>query len=294
MQYSDVIYGTHTIEGVCEKIIESKLFQRLKTIHQGGANYLIDSRLQHTRFEHSVGVMLLTKMVGASELEQVAALLHDISHTAFSHVIDYVLNIADESFHEQWYETFIRYPEISSILNAHGYSSQQLIDGIFSILEQPLPLLCADRLDYTLRDLYHAELITLQEIQFFLSHVSVFEGRMVATSREAGQWIKNAYALLNSDYFHKKEHLFVNQKLAELLKESLDRKLLLESDFFQDDQHIINVLEFNMYTKLKLERIIQMTDFDPTIPSTIILKKRELNPEIVENNTSTYLSSLNK
>jgi len=50
-----------------------------------------------TRFDHSVGVMLLIRKLGAGSSpasallkEQVAALLHDVSHTAFSHVIDYV------------------------------------------------------------------------------------------------------------------------------------------------------------------------------------------------------------
>jgi HD superfamily phosphohydrolase len=34
--------------------------------------------------------MLLVRRLGASLEEQIAALLHDVSHTAFSHVIDSV------------------------------------------------------------------------------------------------------------------------------------------------------------------------------------------------------------
>lgn len=292
MQYSDVLYGSHEIDGVCESIIQSNLFQRLRTIHQGGANFLIDKRLHHTRFEHSIGVMLLVKRLGGDEKEQVAALLHDISHTAFSHIVDYVLNITEENFHEQWYETFVRYPEISSILEAHGYTSQQFIDENFPLLEQPLPKLCADRIDYTLRDLFYAELITAAEIQFFLSHLAVHEHRMVVTSRQAALWIQQEYQVLNDSYFHKKEYLFVNQKFAELLKEGLSRKLLLESDFFQDDNHIINLIEFDMYAKLKLERIRTLSDFDPAVPSTIIIKKRTLDPEVLHKNKAVSLSNL--
>ncbi len=35
--------------------------------------------------------MMLVNRLGGSLEEQIAALLHDVSHTAFSHVIDYVL-----------------------------------------------------------------------------------------------------------------------------------------------------------------------------------------------------------
>ena len=36
--------------------------------------------------------MLLIKKLGGSVEEQIAGLLHDVSHTAFSHVIDYVFD----------------------------------------------------------------------------------------------------------------------------------------------------------------------------------------------------------
>ena len=67
-----------------------------------------------TRYEHSVGVMLLVRRFGASLDEQIAALLHDVSHTAFSHVIDYVFNDHDhQSYHEEKKEQFISGSDIA-------------------------------------------------------------------------------------------------------------------------------------------------------------------------------------
>lgn len=61
MLVSDSIYGKHLVEGVLEELIVSKPVQRLKGIHQGGASYLVNEKWDVTRFDHSIGVMLLIK-----------------------------------------------------------------------------------------------------------------------------------------------------------------------------------------------------------------------------------------
>ncbi len=93
MQYDDAVYGaTEITEPVLLDLMESCAMQRLKGISQHGVTALLGITPAFTRFDHSVGVMLLVRRLGASIEEQVAALLHDISHTAFSHVIDFVFN----------------------------------------------------------------------------------------------------------------------------------------------------------------------------------------------------------
>ncbi len=88
MKYLNKLYGKFELSGDIEELINTNVFQRLKKIHQGGAIFLINPNINHTRFEHSIGVMLLIKNLGGSIEEQIAGLLHDISHTAFSHLID--------------------------------------------------------------------------------------------------------------------------------------------------------------------------------------------------------------
>ena len=61
MIISDVIYGEFKVDPVVEELIASKSVQRLKGIHQNGASYLINENWNVTRFDHSVGVMLLVK-----------------------------------------------------------------------------------------------------------------------------------------------------------------------------------------------------------------------------------------
>jgi HD superfamily phosphohydrolase len=71
--------------------------------------------------------MLLVRKLGGSLEEQIAALLHDVSYTAFSHVIDYVLQEKGEDYHEQIFEEVITNSTIPSILDKYGFSTFKYI-----------------------------------------------------------------------------------------------------------------------------------------------------------------------
>jgi HD superfamily phosphohydrolase len=90
----DEHYGEYEIEDVLIELLHTKPVQRLKKVHQAGAAYLVNNEWNTTRYEHSIGTMLLVKKLGGTVEEQIASLLHDISHTAFSHVVDFVFNLS--------------------------------------------------------------------------------------------------------------------------------------------------------------------------------------------------------
>lgn len=64
MQVYDTIYGNFEIDGVLEELLQTEAMQRLKKIHQVGASFLVKPEWNITRYEHSIGVMLLVKMLG--------------------------------------------------------------------------------------------------------------------------------------------------------------------------------------------------------------------------------------
>ena len=169
MIISDVLYGEFEVDPVVEELIVSKSVQRLKGIHQNGASYLINENWNVTRFDHSVGVMLLIKKLGGSVEEQIAGLLHDVSHTAFSHVIDYVFDNSNESYHEEIFSSVVKNSDIPAILAKYGYNYEDILldDSKWTLLERSAPELCADRVDYTLRDMYTYGYISLEEAHSF-------------------------------------------------------------------------------------------------------------------------------
>jgi len=156
MKYTDRVYGDFEIEEpVILELINSKTLQRLKGIDQSGYFEPYFPGTAHSRFEHSIGVYLLLKMYGASLEEQIAGLIHDISHSAFSHCIDYVLDAGSEkeqTHQDNVFDEFVRKSEVPGIFKKSNLDLEYILnDKNFPLKEKDLPNLCADRIDYSLR-----------------------------------------------------------------------------------------------------------------------------------------------
>jgi len=286
----DNLYGKFSISPLIDELINSAPFERLKGIHQGGGIFLVNPKLTLTRHEHSIGVMLLIKLLGGTEIEQVAGLLHDISHTAFSHVIDYVVEHAGEDYHEEIFQRILNDSEIPEILSKHGYALSEL-DQDFNILEQPLPNLCADRVDYALRDLFYAGFINKEEVKDFISAISIHEGRIMLTSIAAAQWFKSKFEILNKDYFAKKEHLYANEKLTAIIKQLLAEKAITPADFEKDDAQLLKLIENTVAGKQRIEEIKNLKDIEKYTPS-FNLKDRVVDPELYSGGKYARLSAV--
>ncbi|MGG0459191.1 HD domain-containing protein [Bacillus mycoides] len=245
MIISDVIYGEFKVDKVLEELILSKPVQRLKGVHQAGASYLMNEKWNVTRFDHSVGAMLLIKKLGGSVEEQIAGLLHDVSHTAFSHVIDYVFDNENESYHEEIFSAVVKNSEIPAILSKHGYNYEDILldDSKWTLLERSAPELCADRVDYTLRDMYTYGYISLEEVHSFLGDVIEVDGKMVLQSIEIAEWFTETYYKEVIDFFMKPINIYGNDMLAKTLKLALHKKVIHADDFLLEDHELISKLQ---------------------------------------------------
>lgn len=240
----DVIYGEFKVDKVLEELILSKPVQRLKGVHQAGASYLMNEKWNVTRFDHSVGAMLLIKKLGGSVEEQIAGLLHDVSHTAFSHVIDYVFDNENESYHEEIFSSVVKNSEIPAILSKHGYNYEDILldDSKWTLLEKSAPELCADRVDYTLRDMYTYGYISLEEVHSFLEDLIEVDGKMVLQNIEIAEWFTKTYYKEVIDFFMKPMNIYGNDMLAKTLKLALHKKIIHPDDFLLEDHELITKL----------------------------------------------------
>lgn len=237
MKISDALYGEYMLEDVLSALIESKEIQRLKDVHMAGAAYLVDSCWNETRYEHSVGVMLLIRCLGGSLEEQIAGLLHDVSHTAFSHLIDFVMKNTKEDFHEEIKEQQLKESTIPAILAEYGYDYTTLLldDDQWSILEQSAPDICADRIDYTLREIHRYFDVPLTEIHGFIKAMEIIDGKIVLTELFWGEWFVDQYKKIVIDFFYAPLNVYSCEIVGKMLAHSLKTGVVTESDLHETD-----------------------------------------------------------
>jgi HD superfamily phosphohydrolase len=150
-------------------LIDTPEFQRLRRIKQLGLALYTYQGAEHSRFTHSLGVMhIMTRVLEMLQQEntidpqialtaRVAALLHDVGHGPFSHVIEKVTAIK----HETWTAHIITDTNtaINAVLKQYQPDFPTAIIDIYQH-KYPAPFasqlvssqLDCDRCDYLLRD----------------------------------------------------------------------------------------------------------------------------------------------
>lgn len=150
-------------------LIDTAEFQRLRRIKQLGLALYTYQGAEHSRFTHSLGVMhvvtrVLARLAHSSAIPaeyvliaRVAALLHDIGHGPFSHVIEKATTV----HHEAWTAQILLDPqtEVHQVLTDYDPALPQKLVDVYQHKFSPdyvsqlvsSPLDC-DRFDYLLRD----------------------------------------------------------------------------------------------------------------------------------------------
>ena len=240
MLISDRLYGKFEIDSpVLIELINSPSVQRLKGIGQYGVPDEFYNLKNFSRFEHSVGVMLLLKRLGADEEEQIAGLLHDASHTAFSHVIDYLVgSTAEENYQDINHLQRLSRTELGSILGKHGYSLETISDyHCFGLLEQPTPEICADRLDYALRE------FPKNSIKYHLDGLTTVDGKIVFKDKIGARFFAEKFLGLQQTNWGGVEAVNRFRDFAEALQCALDSNCIVFDDFDRDDAYVTDKLK---------------------------------------------------
>lgn len=242
MEISDELYGTTTIEEpILQDLINSRPVQRLRHINQAGALKYTTPHATVTRYEHSIGVMLLLRKLGASLKEQIAGLLHDVPHTAFSHVIDYALEVEGHNYHEQHHRRILEESEIPAILEKHGHDINDYLDvENYPLLEQPAPDLCADRIDYTLRD---TQIIRRKDMTHYIKHFAVHEGKIVMTDADKAAQFAQDYLASDKLIWGNPREGAAYDLLASALRQALDTGLISHEDLWKTDDELYAILD---------------------------------------------------
>lgn len=150
-------------------LIDTPEFQRLRRVRQLGLAYFAYQSAEHSRFTHSLGTYhlagrmiakLRTKYQIPSEVQtaiRISALLHDIGHGPFSHVIEGILGFHHEDFTVE--AVLSQETAVGKALRAYSEDLPRMIADVIRGDFKPQALsqlvssqLDVDRMDYLLRD----------------------------------------------------------------------------------------------------------------------------------------------
>ena len=251
-------------------IIDNPIFQRLRRIRQLSGAHLTYPAAQHTRFEHSLGVMHIASQAGHAlhekgilksddiEILRLSGLLHDIGHGPFSHLFEEIIQEKKIS-HEDFGKEIILKSDIGDSLSKNGFDKKLITkiafgDSKFQYMNEIVSgALSADMMDYLLRDGYftgaeHAKIDHKRITQSLDVHK-----KKLALERSAlysfESMMHSRYQMFKAVYFHK------TVRSAEVM--------LLEALRLSDD-------EFG-FTNFNVKEFVNLTD--EYVLSTLISSK---------------------
>ncbi len=294
------IYGRFKItEPVLLELIKSPALQRLKGVGQNGAHdFHYTPPGPFTRFQHSIGVMLLLKKFNAPLTEQVAGLLHDVSHTAFSHVADFVFNShLAQNYQDKKLAQAFEIQGINKILTKYQITPKQILaKENFPLLEKDLPDLCADRIDYTLQD------PTLKKIKnvnpkSLSNNLLVWQNQFIFKNRKSAKEFASLYLKMNQLLWCNPLEATIYQMLADIIKLGLVKELIQKKDLFTTDQLVLTKLRKNSTLAKKIAGLrkirIKLVPKDQA-KLHIYSKTRVLDPYFLKNGKLTRLTAVDK
>ena len=229
---TDQIHGEHFItEPLLVELLKSPPIRRLQGIHQHGITGLLGIIPPVTRLEHSVGAMLVVRRAGGSLTEQAFGLMHDVSHTTLSHVVDWALSEpGEDSYHEIQMHRYVASTALPDILAAHGlHLPDCLEEANFPLVEQPSPHLCADRLDYAMRDAVACGKLILGDAQRISASLVSVPGprsprRLLAlVDRNIALTLARAYLAMDRDVWSNPAHIDLYRRTGEIIRDAVSK-----------------------------------------------------------------------
>lgn len=302
MFYLSRVYGTCGItEPVILDLLRAPSMERLKKIDQGGYLEPYFPGTSQSRYEHSVGVYLLLRRYGAPLEEQVAGLIHDVSHSAFSHCIDYVFSSgsgAEQGHQDAVFDPFVRHSEIPSILQSHHLDPEYILDdGHFPLKENPLPDLCADRIDYALlAACVYGEIKSAEEI---LSNLSAEKGDWVFDGVQRALDFAQLFQRLNAKYWSGFTSAIMFRSVGDYLRCALSKKYIDSADLYTTDEMVLDKIKPHLEADPEIRHFFERMDGhvkahdDPSdFDGVVTCKSRVVDPLCLHDGMKRRLSEL--
>ena len=255
------------------RIIDTQEFQRLRNIQQLSTCEFVFPSATHTRFAHSLGAYHLAGELTSSiqevqpgllsnadaELVQLGALLHDIGHPPYSHLLETPEVFATFHSHEHWGRILLESEdsEIGKVLkDVLGVERKQrlfaLLDGQLECNGEPIApflkeiissQLDVDRMDYMIRDQANtgAQIGGFDSARVIRALRVNDDGRLYVKSwglPAIEAYLVTRYHMYNQVYFHK-VNMLTQSYLVRMLSRAKELVSLGQLKVEEEIQHML-------------------------------------------------------
>lgn len=210
----DPIHDHIELDELALSLIDTPVVQRLRRIRQLGFSNLVYPGANHTRFEHSLGVYHLTRML-IDQVEErrqkellAAALLHDVGHGPFSHATEHLIQRYTKKKHDD-VETILKKGSVSDVLRDNSISISAVakhIRGETSIGQIINSEIDVDKMDYLVRDAHYTGVaFGLVDYIRLIHEISFKENKLVLNSgglQAAESLLVSRFLMHPTVYFH--------------------------------------------------------------------------------------------
>ncbi|MBQ7524652.1 MAG: hypothetical protein IJT08_03535, partial [Alphaproteobacteria bacterium] len=168
------------------------------------------------------------------------------SHTVFSHVGDYIWakdinDYADESFQNSIHLKYLHDNKLEDVLELLDMSLQNMDveNGQYRALEQPLPDMCADRIQYNIHTGVILGKLSKTEANDIASDLHFEEGRWFFTDPQIAKKFAEISLYCTQNFWGARWNTSMNIHFSNALKRAVDLKLLTMKDIFTTDAEVL-------------------------------------------------------
>ena len=245
MRIQDGLHGYIEVNSQEKEVLDTPEFQRLRRIKQLGLSSLVYPSANHTRFEHSLGVMYLAGQFADSlnldserkKEVRLAALLHDSGHGPFSHASEVVAEEMGLSHEDNSCKVVNK---ISNKFDSNEERIKKMINGKLEIGQVVAGDIDSDRMDYLMRDAHtagidygyidHETIIKCAEID---SRRLVFRDKAVSALESL---FTARFHMIDTLYYHHAAVIsekMLQKALRNLVQEELTIKEMMKMDDYE-------------------------------------------------------------
>ncbi len=251
----DAIHGSITLTKVEQSLLGVPSVARLQFVHQMEADLSgYYTSASHDRLQHAIGAMHLAGRIGQrlrlsqKQIQQlrVAALLHDVGHSAFSHGSEPIVKKSTGMDHEQLGEKKLRENGVPALLKKHGLDFEKVLGlmrgkGLGEIITE-----YADRMDYLQRDAFkigaysHVQAGVGRNVEEVIENLRLHKGKLCVT-REGEAAVRKFSDYRNlfwSELYGQPFLMLTRHLLRRALQKAIDQKVVTVRDLTHEIEHV--------------------------------------------------------